>query len=329
MKRRQFITLLGGAAAWPLQARAQQQQSGMPVIGFMSARSPGDSVHLVEAFRHGLKGGGGLVEGQNVIVEYRWAHGDYARLPALARELVDRRVAVLLGIGGDASALAAKAATSTIPVVFGMGSDPVQAGMVASLNRPGGNVTGVYLLVNDLEPKRLGLLNELVPGTAMIGSLLNPKFPPVAQQARDVRDAAQAIGRPVNIFYASNDAELDAAFAALAAQSAVALLSGADPFFDTRKDRIIGFTAQRQLPAIYHFREWALAGGLMSYGVSLTDTYRHFGDYAARIVQGAKPADLPVMQSVRFELVINLKTAKALGLTIPPGVLAIADEAIE
>jgi putative ABC transport system substrate-binding protein len=197
------------------------------------------------------------------------------------------------------------------------------------LNRPGGNVTGIYLLVNDLEPKRLGLLNELVPGTAMIGSLLNPKFPPVAQQARDVRDAAQAIGRPVNIFYASNDAELDTAFAALSDQNAVALLSGADPFFDTRKDRIIGFTAQRQLPAIYHFREWALAGGLMSYGVSLTDTYRHFGDYAARIVQGAKPADLPVMQSVRFELVINLKTAKALGLTIPPGVLAIADEVIE
>jgi putative tryptophan/tyrosine transport system substrate-binding protein len=325
--RRDFITLVGGAVAWPIAARAQQP--GMPVIGFMSARSPGDSAHLVEAFRQGLKGGGGLVEGQNVTVEYRWAHGDYSRLPALARELVDRRVAVLLGIGGDASALAAKAATSTIPVVVGVGSDPVQAGMVASLNRPGGNVTGIYLLINDLEPKRLGLLNELVPGTAMIGSLLNPKFPPVAQQARDVRDAAQAIGRPVNIFYASNDAELDAAFAALADQNAVALLSGADPFFDTRKDRIIGFTAQRQLPAIYHFREWALAGGLMSYGVSLTDTYRHFGDYAARIVQGAKPADLPVMQSVRFELVINLKTAKALGLTIPPGVLAIADEVVE
>jgi putative ABC transport system substrate-binding protein len=326
MRRREFITLLGGAAAWPLAARAQQP--AMPVIGFMSARSPTDSVHLLEAFRQGLKDGG-LIEGQNVTVEYRWAHGDYAQLPALASELVDRRVAVLLGVGGDASALAAKAATSTIPVVFGMGSDPVQAGMVASLNRPGGNVTGVNLLVNDLEPKRLGLLNELVPGTAMIGALLNQKFPPVAQQARDVRDAAQTIGRTVNLFYASNDAELEAALAAVADQRAAALLSGADPFFDTRKDRIIGFAAQRQLPAIYHFREWAVAGGLMSYGVSLTDTYRHFGAYAAKIVRGAKPADLPVLQSVKFELVINLKTVKALGLTVPPGVLAIADEVIE
>jgi putative tryptophan/tyrosine transport system substrate-binding protein len=326
LKRRDFITLLGGAAAWPVTARAQQ--AAMPVIGFMSARSPGDSAHLVEAFRQGLKDGG-FVEGQNVTVEYRWAHGDYSRLPALARELVDRGVAVLLGIGGDASALAAKAATSTIPVVFGMGSDPVQAGMVASLNRPGGNVTGVNLLANDLEPKRLGLLNELVPGTVMIGALLNPKFPPATQQAKELREAAQAIGRPLIIFYASNDAELDAAFAALTERRAGALLSGADPFFDTRRDRIIRFAAQRQLPTIYHFREYALAGGLMSYGVSVTDAYRHFGAYAARIVHGAKPADLPVMQSVKFELVINLRTAKALGLELPAKLLALADEVIE
>jgi putative ABC transport system substrate-binding protein len=326
LKRRDFITLLGGAAAWPVTARAQQ--AAMPVIGFMSARSPGDSAHLVEAFRQGLKDGG-FVEGQNVTVEYRWAHGDYSRLPALARELVDRGVAVLLGIGGDASALAAKAATSTIPVVFGMGSDPVQAGMVASLNRPGGNVTGVNLLANDLEPKRLGLLNELVPGTVMTGALLNPKFPPATQQAKELREAAQAIGRPLIIFYASNDAELDAAFAALTERRAGALLSGADPFFDTRRDRIIRFAAQRQLPTIYHFREYALAGGLMSYGVSVTDAYRHFGAYAARIVHGAKPADLPVMQSVKFELVINLRTAKALGLELPAKLLALADEVIE
>jgi putative ABC transport system substrate-binding protein len=326
MRRRDFITLLGGAAAWPVTARAQQ--AAMPVIGFMSARSPGDSAHLVEAFRQGLKDGG-FVEGQNVTVEYRWAHGDYSRLPALARELVDRGVAVLLGIGGDASALAAKAATSTIPVVFGMGSDPVQAGMVASLNRPGGNVTGVNLLANDLEPKRLGLLNELVPGTVMIGALLNPKFPPATQQAKELREAAQAIGRPLIIFYASNDAELDAAFAALTERRAGALLSGADPFFDTRRDRIIRFAAQRQLPTIYHFREYALAGGLMSYGVSVTDAYRHFGAYAARIVHGAKPADLPVMQSVKFELVFNLRTAKALGLELPAKLLALADEVIE
>jgi putative tryptophan/tyrosine transport system substrate-binding protein len=327
MRRREFMKLLGGAAAaWPLAARAQQP--AMPVIGFMSARAPGDSVHLLEAFRQGLKDAG-FVEGQNVTVEYRWAQGDYARLPALARELVDRRVAVLLGIGGDASALAAKAATSTIPVVFGMGSDPVQAGMVASLNRPAGNVTGVNLLANQLEPKRLGLLNELVPNTAMIAALLNPKFPPAVEMAREVREAAQIIGRPVTFFYASNDAELDGAFVALAEQRAGALLAGADPFFDTRRDRIIGFAAQRQVPAIFHVREYALSGGLMSYGVSLTDAYRHFGTYAARILHGAKPADLPVIQSVKFELVINLKTAKALGLQIPDKVLALADEVIE
>ena len=327
MRRREFITLLGGAtAAWPLSARAQQP--AMPVIGFMSARSPADSVHLVEAFRAGLRDGG-FVEGQNVAVEYRWAHGDYGRLPALAKELVDRKVAVLLGIGGDSSALAAKAATPTIPVVFGMGSDPVQAGMVTSLNRPGGNVTGVNLLVNELEAKRLGLLNELVPGTGLIGALLNPKFPPAAQQAEELRQAARIIGRPVAVLNASNDQELDAAFTTLTEQRAVALLAAADPFLSTRRDRIIALAARQQLPAMFHFRDFALAGGLMSYGVSLTDAYRHFGAYAARILNGAKPADLPVMQSVKFELVINLKTAKALGLTMPPGVLAIADEVIE
>jgi putative tryptophan/tyrosine transport system substrate-binding protein len=201
--------------------------------------------------------------------------------------------------------------------------------MVASLNRPGGNVTGVYLLINDLEAKRLGLLSELVPGNATIGALLNSAFPPVAQQASDVQNASRTIGRQVNIYYASNDAELETAFAALVDIRAAALLSGADPFFDTRKEKIIGFMAQRRLPAIYHFREWAVSGGLMSYGISLTDTYRNFGAYAARIVQGAKPADLPVLQSVKFEFVINLKTARALSLTIPPGVLAIADEVIE
>jgi putative tryptophan/tyrosine transport system substrate-binding protein len=326
MRRREFITLLGGAAAWPLAAHTQQQ--AMPVIGFMSARSPGDSVHLLEAFRRGLSDGG-FVEGQNVVVEYRWAHGDYARLPALARELVDRKVAVLLGIGGDSSALAAKAASSTIPVVFGMGSDPVQAGMVTSLNRPGGNVTGVNLLINELEPKRLGLLNELVPGTALIGALLNPKFPPSAQQAKELREAAQTIGRPVVILNASNDAELDAALATLVEQRAGALLVGADPFISTRRDRVIAFAAERQLPTMFHFREFALAGGLMSYGVSITDAYRHFGAYAARILKGEKPADLPVMQSTKFEFVINLNTAKAFGLSFPPGLLAIADEVIE
>jgi putative ABC transport system substrate-binding protein len=325
-RRREFIVALGGAVAWPLGARAQQP--AMPVIGFMSARPPGDSVPLVGAFRRGLMDGG-FVEGQNVAIEYRWAHGDYARLPALAKELVDRKVSVLVGIGGDSSALAAKAATSTIPVVFGMGTDPVQAGMVTSLNRPGGNLTGVNLLINELEPKRLGLLNDLVPGTALIGALLNPSFPPSAQQAKEVKEAAQTIGRPVFILNASNDAELDAAFATLAEQRPSALLVGGDPFFSTRRDRIIAFAAQRRLPAIFNFRDYALAGGLMSYGVSLTDAYRHFGAYTARILNGAKPADLPVIQSVKFELVINLKTAKALGVDVSPNLLTLADEVIE
>jgi putative tryptophan/tyrosine transport system substrate-binding protein len=327
LKRREFITLLGGAAvAWPLAAPAQQPTT--PVIGFMSARSPEDSVRLVEAFRRSLQDGG-FVEGQNVTVEYRWARGEYGRLPALAKELVDRKVGVLLGIGGDSSTLAAKAATSTIPVIFGMGSDPVQAGMVASLNRPGGNVTGVNLLVNELEPKRLGLLNDLVPGSGLIGALLNSKFPPGAQQAKELREAAGTIGRPIIILAASNDAELDAAFATLIEQRAVGLLVGADPFFSTRGDRIIAFGAQHRLPAIYHFRDFVLAGGLMSYGVSLTDAYRHFGAYAARILKGAKPADLPVQQSVKFETVINLNTAKALGVKISDNLLSLADEVIE
>ena len=300
----------------------------MPEIGFMSARSPQDSAYLVEAFRRGLKDGG-FVEGQNVTVEYRWAQGEYSRLPALARELVDRKVAVLLGIGGDSSAFAAKAATSTIPVVFGMGSDPVEAGMVASLNRPGGNATGVNLLVNELEAKRLGLLNQLVPGNGIIGALLNPQFPPAPRQAKELGDAARTIGRPIIIVEASNDAELEAALATLTKQRAVALLVGSDPFFDTQRDRIIAFEAQHRLPTIFHFRESALAGGLISYGVNLTDAYRQFGVYASRILNGAKPADLPVQQSVKFETVINMKTAHALRVEISDNLLSLAEEVIE
>jgi putative ABC transport system substrate-binding protein len=326
MRRREFMTLLGGAAAaWPLAARAQQ--AAMPVIGFMSSRSPADSVTVVAAFHRGL-GEGGLIEGKNVVIEFRWASGEYGRLPALAAELVSRQVAVLVAAGGDPSARAAKAATSTIPIVFGSG-DPIKTGLVASLNRPGGNATGVHILSNDLEPKRLGLVHELFPGAALFGALLNPKFPPAAQQALELAEAARTIGRPVVLLNASTDAELDAAFATLARQRVAAMLVAADPFFDTRRDQIIAFAAQQKLPAIYHFREYAVAGGLMSYGVSLSEAYRGVGIYAARILNGEKPANLPVMQSVKFELVINLKTAKTLGFEFPPTFSARADEIIE
>jgi putative tryptophan/tyrosine transport system substrate-binding protein len=327
VNRRKFISLLGGAAAaWPFAARAQQP--AMPVVGFMSGRSPEDSVHLVAAFRQGLREGG-FVERQNVAIEYRWARGDYGQLPALAAELVKLRVNVLAGVGGDPSARAAKAATSTIPVVFGMGGDPIKAGLVESLNRPGGNATGFTILTNEMEPKRLGLLHELVPGIPLFGAILNPNFPPAAGQLNDLEEAARKIGQRVVVARASNDSELDAALAALLRERVGALLVAADPYFDTRRDRIIAFAAQNRLPAMYQFREYAVAGGLISYGPSITDAYRQGGIYAARILNGAKPADLPVVQPTKFEFVINLKTAKALGFEIPPAISARADEVIE
>jgi putative tryptophan/tyrosine transport system substrate-binding protein len=327
MRRREFITLIGGAAvASPLVARAQQP--AMPLVGFMSARSPGDSAHLVAAFRRGM-GEGGFVEGQNVAVEYRWANGEYDRLPALAADLVNRRVAVLVAIGGDVSALAAKRATSTIPIVFGSGSDPVAIGMVASINRPGGNVTGVNVLTNQMEPKRLGLLHELVPGVPLIGVLMNQNFPPAARQLLDLEEASRTIGQRLFVAKASNDTELDAAFTALAQQQVRALLVAADPYFDTRRERIVAFAAQHRLPAMYQFREYAAAGGLVSYGVSLSEAYRLEGAYTAKILKGEKPSDLPVQLLVKTELVINLKAAKALGFEFPATFSARADEVIE
>ena len=309
------------AAAWPRSARAQQA-----VIGFMSSRSPEDSVDVVAAFRRGL-GDRGLIEGQNVVIEFRWARGESARLPALAAELVSRPVGALVAAGPPA-AYAAKAATSTVPIVFGS-TDPVKSGLVASLNQPGGNATGVHLLTTDVEAKRLGLLHELFPAAALFGLLLNPKYPAVAQAAQELAEAARTLGRPIVFQDASTDPELDAAFATLARQRAVAVLVAGDPFFDTRRNQIVALAAQQNLPAIYHFREYAVAGGLMSYDVSLSEAYRGIGDYAARILTGAKPADLPVMQSVKFELVINLKTAKTLGFEFPPTISARADEVIE
>jgi putative ABC transport system substrate-binding protein len=327
MKRRQFLGVVGGAAAsWPLAGRAQQP--ALPVIGFMSGRSPEDSTHLVAAYRQGL-GEGGFVEGQNSIIEYRWGLGQYDRMGALAADLVNRGVAVLVGVGGDVSALAAKQATSTIPIVFGQGGDPVKAGLVESLSRPGGNATGFTLLTNEMEPKRLGMLHDLMPGAAVIGALLNPNFPPAASQLQDLEKAAIGIGQRLLVSRASNDLELNTAFTSLVQQRVDALLVTADPYFDTRRDSIIAFAERNRLPTMYQFREYAVAGGLISYGPSVTDMYRQAGIYTARILKGAKPADLPVVQPTKFEFVINMKTAKALGLVIPAGLISIADEVIE
>jgi len=326
MRRREFITLLGGAAAtWPLAARAQQ--GTLPVIGFMSSRSPEDSQSVLAAFRKGLSEGG-LTEGKNVVTEFLWARGDFGRLPAFAAELVSRRVAVIVAAGGDVSGLAAKAATSTIPIVFGSG-DPIKSGLVASLNRPGGNATGVYILGNALESKRLGLLHELFPSAALFGVLLNPEFPPTTQGALELRATASTIGQPLTFLNASTDAELDAAFAALTKQHVTAMLTVANPFFDTRRDKIITFAARQKLPTMYHFREYVVEGGLMSYGPSLGEAYREVGIYAARILNGARPSDLPVVESTKLELVINPKTAKTLGFEFPATFIARADEVIE
>jgi len=325
--RRELLAGLGGgAAAWPLAARAQQP--AMPVIGFMSARSPEDSVHVVEAFRRGLKEGG-FVEGENAAIEFRWARGDYSRLPMLAADLVSRQVAVIVAAGGEPSGLAAKAATATIPIVFGIGGDPVALGLVESFSRPGSNATGVTLLTNLMEPKRLGLLRELAPGVPLIGVLLNPKFAPASRQLRQVEEAARSIDQRIVVANAGTDEELETAFAALTSERIGALLVTADPYFDTRREQIVTFAARQRLPAIYQFREYVMAGGLLSYGVSITDAYRNYGVYTARILKGAKPADLPVLQPTKFETVINLKTAKALGIKISDNLLSLADEVIE
>jgi putative tryptophan/tyrosine transport system substrate-binding protein len=327
VKRREFITLFSGAiAAWPLAARAQQ--AALPVIGFLSARSPEDSVHLLAAFRRGLAEGG-FVEGQNVAIEFRWARGQIDLLPAMAADLVSRGVSVLTTAGGETSALAAKRATSTIPIVFALGSDPVSAGLVESFNRPGGNTTGVTLLTTLMEPKRLGLLRELVPGVPLVGILLNPRFPTAAQQLREIDEAARTIDQRIVVANASTDAELDAAFATLTRERVAGLLVTANAYFDVRRDRIVGFAELQRLPAIYQFREYAVAGGLLSYGVDIIDAYRQYGVYTARILKGAKPADLPVLQPTKFELVINLRTAKALGVKLSDNLLSLADEVIE
>ena len=323
-KRRDFITLLGGAAAWPLAVRAQQP--AIPVVGYLSARSPEDTAHLVPAFRRGLAENG-YVEGQNVTVDYRWALGQQDRLPALAAELARRRVAVVVATGGESAALAAKAATSTVPIAFIIGGDPVKAGLAASYNRPGGNATGISIVTSSLEPKRLGLLRELVPQAATIGVLLNPNFPAYEGQLRDVQEAARALGLPIHELRAKND--IDVAFETIAQRRIAALSVAAGPFFDTRRDKLVALAAHHAVPTMYHFREFAAAGGLASYGTDISEAYRQVGVYTGRILKGEKPAELPVLQPTKFEFVINLKTAKALGLAVPNSMQLLADEVIE
>jgi len=325
MKRREFITLLGGAATWPLAARAQQP--AMPVIGFLNSASPAAYAPYVAAFHKGLNQTG-YVEGRNLGIEYRWAGNQADRLPALAADLVHLRVAVIVATGLP-SALAAKAATTSIPIVFNVAADPVQLGLVVSLNRPGGNLTGFNAFVGEFGAKGLALLHELVPSTATIGFLENPNNPTFALTTRDVMAAAPAIGLKVQILQASTDREIDTAFVNLVQARTGALLIGVDAFFNSRIEQIIAIAARHAIPAMYSLREFVVAGGLMSYGVSLIEQYRQVGLYAGRILKGERPAELPVMQATKIELIINLKTAKTLGLEVPDRLLALADEVIE
>jgi putative tryptophan/tyrosine transport system substrate-binding protein len=325
MRRREFIALIGGATAvWPARGRAQ---GPLPVIGFLNSRSPDDSAYLVRAFRSGLLETG-YIEGQNVRVEYRWARGQYDQLPAMAAELTKIPVAAIAATGGEPSGLAAKAATSIIPIVFILG-DAVKLGLAASYNRPGGNATGISAITPELEAKRLELLHEVVPGASMIGALVNPLYQPSEQQSKDLREAALSLGLKIEILHASNDHDIDSAFEGVAQRKIAALIVASDPFFDTRRAKIVALAAQHKLPTIYQFREYVVGDGLMSYGIDLADLYRQVGAYTGRILKGEKAADLPVVRPTRFQFVINLKTAKSLGLTVPFGLLNAADEVIE
>jgi putative ABC transport system substrate-binding protein len=325
--RRELITLLGGTAlAWPLTARAQQPT--MPVIGFLHAGSPETFANVVTAFGLGLSEAG-FVENQNVAIEYRWARDQYDQLPTLAADLVGRRVSVIATLGGTAAALAAKAATSTIPIVFESGGDPVMEGLVESLNRPGGNLTGVSLFTNTLAAKRLELLRDLVPNAALIGVLINPTNVNAQPQLREVQNAAKSLRLQLIVLGVSSEGDIETAFATLDRQKAAALVVTADPYFTGHRQQLAALAAEHALPAIYGLREYVDAGGLISYAANLSDVSRQVGSYTARILKGAKPADLPAVQPTKLELVINLKTAKALGITVPQTLLATVDDVIE
>jgi putative tryptophan/tyrosine transport system substrate-binding protein len=310
----------------PLAARAQQR--AVPVIGFLDPRSPEPNADRVVAFRKGLSEMG-FVEGRNVAIEFRWAQGQFNRLPTLAAELVRRPVAVLAAVGGAQTPRAAMAATTSIPIVFGIGEDPVKEGLVPNLNRPGANVTGATFFTAILGAKRLGLLRDLVPGAEVIALLVNQNSSQGQGQIKDVQEAARGLGQRLVVLNGGSDEEIDAAFAGLAQQQVGALLLGSDPFFDPRRGRLIALVARHAVPALYHFRDYPLEGGLLSYGASIADLYRQVGEYVGRVLKGDKPADLPVVQPTKFDLVINLKTAKALGRTVSPSLLARADEVIE
>jgi putative ABC transport system substrate-binding protein len=329
VKRREFITLLGRAVVatptlWPRTARAQQS---MPVIGFLGLGSPGGSAQRVSGFLKGLREIG-YVEGQNVAIEYRWPEGQFDRLPALAVDLVRRQVAAILAIGPPA-VRALKAQTTTIPIVFAMGEDPVKEGLVVSLNRPSGNVTGFSYFSNQLFAKRLQLLHEFVPAAAALALLVNPKNPNAEPDTRETQAAADALGRQLQVLTASTDRELETAFDAMVQRHIGGLIVGADPIFNDRPEKLPALAARNGVPVIFDWRGFSAAGGLMSYGTDTADAYRHCGNYVGRILKGEKPANLPVLQSTKFEFVINLKTAKALGIKLPPGLLAIVDEVIE
>jgi len=325
-RRREFIALLGGAAAWPLATRAQQP--AMPEVGFLHDGSSEGRAHLAAAFRQGLTEAG-YIEGRNVLVEYHWAEAQYDRLPAMVAELVQRQVAVIATPGSAAAPLLAKAATKTIPIVFSVGTDPVKLGLVSSLNRPEGNVTGISYFTQELGPKRLGLLRELMPPGADVVVLANPKSPPTEYAVQDMQAAASAVGQQLSVLHASSNQEINAAFVAMVQRRAPALMIVPDPLFTSRRVQLVTLAARHAIPAIYTSREFAEVGGLMSYGTNLPDVYRQVGSYVGRILKGAKPHDLPVVRPTKYELVINLATAKALGLDVPPTLLAQADEMIE
>jgi ABC-type uncharacterized transport system substrate-binding protein len=327
MNRRELITLLSGAAAaWPLAAHAQQRIT--PMIGYLSGGAPGPFASFLTAFREGL-GKTGYVEGQNVAIEYRWAEGHYDRLPALAADLVDRKVDLIAASGGDLATRAAKAATSTIPIVSNFGDDPVEIGLVASLAHPGGNLTGFSLLVVELHAKRLELISELVPNAKVIALLVNPNSPQTERVVRAMQEAARVRGVKLEVLKAATESEIETAFASLARLKTGALIQQADPFFLNRRDQFALLAARHAIPAIYEARQFAEAGGLMSYGANFPDMYRQIGAYAGRILKGDKPAELPVMRPTKFDLVINLTAAKAIGLSIPESFLLRADQVIE